>query len=364
MEWESDETGTRGGDGTADDSRDDTGPESPGGPARWWNREAPKPVGRAVLVVLALVSAFVVRKAWDYPSGVGVAVPGPVFELSGKVEGPLVVDTAPRSGRFAFTTVAVDELSVGGLLLRRIFGGEGETVELSYDRADALASMEAEKDVAAALAAVTLGDWEAVSEGARVVSVREGSPAERAGIRPGDVIEEVDGVGVAVPEDVAQATGRRPGRELTLGVRDPVSGRRLAVSLTTGEDGLMGVTLTPAVPMDRSRMFDVDTGPVGGASAGLMMWLAFVDAGSPGDLTAGMRVTGTGMVGLSGEVMPVSGVEQKAAAAVDAGYDVFFVPKGNLDAEIDGIRIVEVETVTDALSWLCSRGATDEVCDR
>jgi putative serine protease PepD len=68
------------------------------------------------------------------------------------------------------------------------------------------------------------------SDGARVVEVRRDSPAERAGIRVGDVITRSNGMGVQEPADVASSISRsepgasidveieRAGRDVTLGV--------------------------------------------------------------------------------------------------------------------------------------------------
>ena len=108
------------------------------------------------------------------------------------------------------------------------------------------------------------------------------------------------------------------------------------------------------------------TGVVGGPSAGLMMALAFVDAMSPGDLTAGLNVAGTGTVDVSGAVGPISGMEYKLPAALDAGNDVFFVPDMNAndfgDETFEPMQLVVVTNLQTAIDWLCNNGATDAVC--
>jgi S1-C subfamily serine protease len=62
-------------------------------------------------------------------------------------------------------------------------------------------------------------DAEAQS-GAYVGSVRPGSPAERAGVRPGDVVVEFSGAPVHNAADVERlATQRRPGQPTSIAVR-------------------------------------------------------------------------------------------------------------------------------------------------
>jgi serine protease Do len=56
--------------------------------------------------------------------------------------------------------------------------------------------------------------------GAYVGSVREGSPGERAGVLPGDVVEELSGRPVATVKDLEQIAARRaPGQPTSMMVR-------------------------------------------------------------------------------------------------------------------------------------------------
>lgn len=68
--------------------------------------------------------------------------------------------------------------------------------------------------------------------GLRVVGVRPGSPAQRAGIAPGDVILSVDGIPTPTIEELAEAVGRRrPGDRATLRIRRGASEIALEVEL-------------------------------------------------------------------------------------------------------------------------------------
>src|SRR5690606_7754735 len=101
---------------------------------------------------------------------------------------------------------------------------------------------------------------------------------------------------------------------------------------------------------------DIDTGIVGGPSAGMMYTLAIIDVLTPGSLTGGRVVAGTGTIDLEGSVGEVGGVRQKVVAAEAAGAEYMFVPAGNLAAAESAPRgdmeLVAVESIDDALEFL------------
>jgi len=83
-----------------------------------------------------------------------------------------------------------------------------------------------------------------VKRGLRAVQVFHGSPAERAGIVPGDTIVAVDGDSIA-GESSNEATGRikgPEGTEVTLGILDAKSGKVRRLRLTRAEVALPNVS--------------------------------------------------------------------------------------------------------------------------
>jgi PDZ domain-containing protein len=119
-------------------------------------------------------------------------------------------------------------------------------------------------------------------------------------------------------------------------------------------------------PEDRLVGFDypidvtIDSGKVGGPSAGLAFTLAVLDVLTPGELTGGHRVAVTGTMRLDGTVGPVGGAAQKAISVRKAGYEVFLVPEEEL-AEVratvgDDLRVIGVGTLAEALDALDSLG--------
>jgi PDZ domain-containing protein len=86
------------------------------------------------------------------------------------------------------------------------------------------------------------------------------------------------------------------------------------------------------------------------------MWtLGLIDLLTPGDLTGGQVIAGTGAIAPNGQVFPIGGVQQKVVAAQQAGAVVFFCPEANAaDARsvASNITIVPVATFADAVAYL------------
>lgn len=76
----------------------------------------------------------------------------------------------------------------------------------------------------------------------------------------------------------------------------------------------------------------IDSGNVLGASGGLLFALAIVDELTPGDLTGGRDVTGTGAISATGRVGPVLEIDRKVKTARRSGADLFLVPYEQLAA--------------------------------
>jgi PDZ domain-containing protein len=94
-------------------------------------------------------------------------------------------------------------------------------------------------------------------------------------------------------------------------------------------------------------------GDVGGPSGGMMFALGIIDRLTPGGLTRGLHVAGTGTIQQSGQVGPIGGVVQKLHGAKVAGATVFLAPAGNC-REIagnvpSGLRVVKIEQLQDAV---------------
>ena len=103
---------------------------------------------------------------------------------------------------------------------------------------------------------------------------------------------------------------------------------------------------------------DVDSGQIGGPSAGLMIALTVFDKIDPVDLADGRRIAGTGTIGFDGEIGPIGGIQQKVVAAHRERVDVFLAPDEQLVEARSGLpedsamEVMGVGTFDEALSAL------------
>ena len=101
---------------------------------------------------------------------------------------------------------------------------------------------------------------------------------------------------------------------------------------------------------------ELQLGEVGGPSGGTMFALGVIDRLTPGELTGGVHVAGTGTISQSGQVGPIGGIVQKLYGAERAGAKVFFAPETNcpevIGKEPAGLKVVKIATLQDALDAL------------
>jgi PDZ domain-containing protein len=97
-----------------------------------------------------------------------------------------------------------------------------------------------------------------------------------------------------------------------------------------------------------------------------MFALGIVDKLTPGALTGGRHVAGTGTIDDAGEVGAIGGIAQKMIGAKNAGAKVFLVPEANCAEAVktapDGLRLVKVttlKTAVAALDALAKNGTAD-----
>jgi PDZ domain-containing protein len=194
------------------------------------------------------------------------------------------------------------------------------------------------------------------------------SPAAAA-LQAGDELVAVSGHAVGSPEAVSDALAdTTPGQNVTVTYRRDGQERQADVALGASPDraqGLLGVR--PALE-PRTGEITINLGDVGGPSAGLMFALAVVDKLSPGELTGGRFVAGTGAIDASGRVSPIGGIPFKMRAAHDAGATVFLVPDANCREAAAtapaGLQLLRVASLDGAVHQLeaLDRGAPVTPC--
>ena len=74
-------------------------------------------------------------------------------------------------------------------------------------------------------------------EGAVIRSVTAGSPAEKAGLKAGDIVRTIDGKSLQSPQDLVSAiTAHKPGDQITLGIQPATGSQTNDVKITLGDN--------------------------------------------------------------------------------------------------------------------------------
>jgi PDZ domain-containing protein len=315
-------------------------------------------VVRAILLAVVLGAASFVFLPY-YSVG-----PGPAREVA-----PLIrVSERPvyrSSGRFVMTSVHVQQLTAVGMLLawldpnrtvvsRGAIYAPGESDRQEQQRA--ISQMDESKLDAAYVVLHELERYpKEHGRGAVVEHVQPGCAADGQ-LYPGDVITAIDGTPIPNVQTASKTIQSAPsGSTLTFDVK--VDGKPQRVDLVRQPCGgeqrpLVGVSMIPRFPFPIA----ISSGDIGGPSAGLMWAVTLYDILTPGDLSGGRTIAGTGQIGLDGRVYPIGGITEKIVAAKRAGAEVLLLPRGNLaearTADVDGMRLVPVASFDDALTWL------------
>jgi Lon-like protease len=196
--------------------------------------------------------------------------------------------------------------------------------------------------------------------GALVESVGDGCPADGR-LFPGDLIVRVDGHPVESRREASRLIDAVPAGD-PIRFRVEADGESHDVGLTRGrcpgvDEPLIGILLVEPFPFE----ITIESGDVGGPSAGLMWAVGLYDLLTPGDLTEGRTIAGTGSIDLDGRVGPIGGILDKVVAARETNADIMLVPEGNFD-EVEGVdagelQLISVSTFDEAVEALSSSQA-------
>lgn len=341
------------------------GPGADGGTAR---RNPSGVSGRTkFLMVLVLVVVLVTVAGQLIRYKVMVERPGPAQNTLGRIDDREVISVSgaksyPTSGALDFTTVS-------------LLGGPGQTVGLwqylsaKMDKNAEIHDLPEEdtrtKEEVRQESAVQMNSSQ---EAAEVVAIRATGAKVGETLTVGRVVQDAPAQGRLKDGDrVLQIDGKPAGTLSELhGVMDQVkAGSTVKVTVERGgvrqdvqvptakaDSGraVMGIVLTPKFSFPYT--VKVNAGDVGGPSAGLMFTLAIYDKLTPGALTGGKNIAGTGEMGLDGQVGPIGGIRLKMIGAKDAGAKFFLAPAANCN-EVkgkvpDGLTAVKVNTFDEA----------------
>jgi PDZ domain-containing protein len=213
---------------------------------------------------------------------------------------------------------------------------------------------------AVAFAKVGIGHG-VVSRGARVIALTKNFPAAKQ-LKLGDIILQVNEHPITTTTELINHIKQiKPGSELKLIVKRNID--LINVTVQTQADAkdpkkaVIGVQVSDEVELDLPLKvaFKPYLLHVGGPSHGAMLTLALIDQLTPGGVTHGNVVAGTGTINSLGQVGPIGGIRQKAFTIERSAADVFFVPAEQLaEARLGAshLNIVPVMTIDDILKWL------------
>jgi len=323
-------------------------------------------VRRALQVAAPTVALAVCLSVVELP--LFVEAPGrarsvlPLIDVDG-------TSTYESEGRLLMTTVNVGRLNAFEALAAWI-DPQAEVIpehvvippgltDQEYERASR-SQMDQSKIAAVAVALELLTDYpDEHGPGVIVQDVLGGAPAEGR-LFPGDLITHVNGSPMADVDQLRDAIGAAEGgRPVTLRVRPVEGGAASTVDVRpTRVEGVDRPVIGIATVANFQYDVVIQSGTIGGPSAGLLWALGVIETLTPEDLTGGRVIAGTGSVDVEGRVGTIGGVRHKVVGAEDAGAEVFLLPRGDMaDARGAGERIelVPVDTVEQALRFLEDR---------
>jgi PDZ domain-containing protein len=183
-----------------------------------------------------------------------------------------------------------------------------------------------------------------------LASVAKGAPAA-ASLRAGDVLLTVQGRAVTGYTSLRAAlAGVRPGEHVAVRLRRGGGEQTVDVTTTKDDTGrtILGVVPNFVFPFD----VKIQINNIGGPSAGTMFALGIIDKLTPGDLTGGRQIAGTGEISPDGTVSPIGGIDEKMLGARQVGASWFLAPADNCDEVVGhvpaGMRAVKVSTLHGA----------------
>lgn len=306
-------------------------------PSRWllWTAVA------CVLVVLAAV----------VPSPYAIERPGPVVNTLGDVTlgdetGPVVTidgaETYPTAGALNLLTVTIvgsnEHPSSWLSLVPALFDRSQRVVPIAELYPEEMTDSDRENMNSAlmnssqidATAAVLAELGTPAPATLRVAGIAEDGPADGV-LQEGDILVSADGIAVDHYEQLRAIIAESgSGNELMLEVKR--DGQLHTETVVPEEfDGADGPLIGVGVATDYELPIDVDISleEIGGPSAGMMFALAIHDLLTPGELTEGMHVSGTGTISGTGAVGEIGGLEQKLWGAARADSALFLMPVEN-----------------------------------
>jgi PDZ domain-containing protein len=335
----------------------------------------------AVLLLSGFVTVALAAAAWLMPVHYAVLRPGPALNTLGDENGKALIAvsgrrTYPTSGALDLTTVSVFGGPGSHVELYQVIAGwldpevavvpqesvfpPGQTAEQSQQENQREMASSQESATAAAMASLGID----VPTKITVTEVDAGAPAA-ATLRAKDVLVEINDVRVdSVDALTAGLTKTAPGGVAHMVVRRDGTARAVEVRTRTAENGKtqIGVFIEAAFSFPFEVKIQIED--IGGPSAGTMFALGIIDKLTPGPMTGGKQIAGTGTMAADGTVGAIGGIRQKLVGARRAGAAWFLAPAdncpevvGHIPAGLTVVRIATLDQARDAVEKI-GKGTT------
>jgi Lon-like protease len=302
---------------------------------------------------------------------------GPTFNtLDRSGETPVISvaghESYPARGNLDLTTVYVEGGPNGPLSILGVFGAwldrsksvypqeliypTGTTREQAEEQSSVAMATSQENAVASALRELDIPFGQQL----QAAGFTDGSPS-KGKIEEGDILETINGKPISSLAVVQEELAAGKGAPVTIVVQR--EGETVTQTITPADNGagryILGVMLKYLFEFPFDVTISLDK--VGGPSAGLMFSLGIIDTVTPGDLTGGKHIAGTGTINPDGVVGPIGGIQQKMQGARAGGATLFLAPADNCDEVVgqvpDGLQVVKVENLDQARSAVETAGS-------
>jgi PDZ domain-containing protein len=327
----------------------------------------------AGLLALGLLVVFGVA-AWRTPVDYVTFRPGPTMNVLGKYAGKTIVTVSGHQsyrddGALRMVTVYPSGPDENISLLNMVYGWADpdiavlpkdavyrpdETSDSAHQESAVEMTSSQDNATAAALSALGIGYQSEV-----LVSEVATDGASVGKLRKGDVLLAVNGTNTPDPAKLVEVISAiKPGTPTDITFRR--DGAERTVTVTTKADPQDKTKSRIGVGIRQTYRFPFKVkiqlpGTVGGPSAGMMFALAIYDVLTPGSLTGGRQIAGSGEISPDGTVGPIGGIGQKLPAAQRDGAKLFLVAADNCAEAVQAhydpgkMRLVKVQNLSDAI---------------
>jgi PDZ domain-containing protein len=322
----------------------------------------------SAMLVSGLLALGLGITAVSLPVPYVVESPGPIFNTLGDDHGKPVIsvtghESFPAKGNLDLTTVYVDGGPNGPVSVFEAFSAwldrtkavypeeliypKGVTKEQSQQENAVAMTTSQENAVASALKELNIP----FEQKMQVAGLSDGS-ASSGKLQEGDTLVAINDKPITALSVVQAELAAGNGAPVTVAVDR--GGSRIPVAITPAKAAtgrfILGVMLQYKFTFPFEVKISLDK--VGGPSAGMMFALGIIDTVTPGDLTGGKHVAGTGTITPDGVVGPIGGISQKMQGARSGGATLFLAPADNC-ADVTGhipagLQVVKVENLGEA----------------